>query len=61
LLNKLIGAKDYSRPNMLLRKNDFKNIFRNEFDDDVINAAYETEKGGIINKSPLERGVYLTS
>lgn len=44
LLNKLIGAKDYSRPNMLLRKNDFKNIFGNEFDDDVINAAYETEK-----------------
>ena len=61
LLNKLIGAKDYSRPNILLRKNDFKNIFGNEFDDDVINAAYETEKAGIINKSPLERGVYLTS
>jgi hypothetical protein len=28
---------------MLLRKNEFKNIFGNEFDDNVINAAYETE------------------
>lgn len=61
LLHKLIGAKDYNRANMLLKKSDFKNIFGNEFDDNVINAAYETEGAGIINKSPLERGVYLTS
>lgn len=60
LLNKLIGAKEYSRPRALLSENDFKDTFGKEFDSEVIDAAYKTSETGIINKSPLERAVHLT-
>ena len=51
-----------NRENMkALDKNSLKKIFGNEFSDDVLDAA-EIENGvGIINQSPLKRGVYLVN
>lgn len=60
LLNRLIFVNDKGELKRL-DKDSFKKIFGNEFSDYVLDAA-ETESGvGIINQSPLKRGIYLAS
>lgn len=59
LLNRIMSINDKDGFKTL-DKDSFKKIFGNEFSDDVLNAAEITDRTGIINKSPLERGVYLT-
>lgn len=60
LLNRLIFVNDKGELKRL-DKDSFKKIFGNEFSDDVLDAA-EIENGvGIINQSPLKRGIYLAS
>lgn len=60
VLGSLLGVNKYNNININLPKDDFKYIFNNEFDDNVIEAAFQENGLGIINKSPLERAVYLT-
>ena len=64
VLESLFGQNKYNSRNIRLPKidfkDDFKEIFNNEFDDNVIEAAFQQDGDGIINKSPLERAVYLT-
>ena len=59
LLNHIVNMNDKSGIKTL-NKNSFKRIFGNEFSDDVIDASQTYNDAGIINKSPLERAVYLT-
>lgn len=64
VLGSLFGQNKYNNRNISLPKidfkDDFKEIFNNEFNDNVIEAAFQQDGNGIINKSPLERAVYLT-
>lgn len=64
VLGSLFGQNKYNNRNISLPKidfkDDFKEIFKNEFNDNVIEAAFQQDGDGIINKSPLERAVYLT-
>lgn len=64
VLGSLFGENKYNARNIALPKidfkDDFKEIFKNEFNDNVIEAAFQQDGDGIINKSPLERAVYLT-
>ena len=64
VLGSLFGQNKYNNRNISLPKidfkDDFKEIFKNEFNDNVIEAAFQQDGNGIINKSPLERAVYLT-
>lgn len=64
VLGSLFGENKYNALNISLPKidfkDDFKEIFKNEFNDNVIEAAFQQDGDGIINKSPLERAVYLT-
>lgn len=64
ILGSLFGENKYNARNIALPKidfkDDFKEIFKNEFNDNVIEAAFQQDGDGIINKSPLERAVYLT-
>lgn len=64
VLGSLFGENKYNVQNVVLPKLDFKDnfkeIFNNEFNDNVIEAAFQQSGDGIINKSPLERAVYLT-
>ena len=63
VLGSLFGQNKYNNRNISLPKidfkDDFKEIFKNEFNDNVIEAAFQQDGNGIINKSPLERAVYL--
>ena len=63
VLGSLFGQNKYNNRNIGLPKidfkDDFKEIFKNEFNDNVIEAAFQQDGNGIINKSPLERAVYL--
>lgn len=63
VLGSLFGQNKYNNRNISLPKIDFKDnfkeIFNNEFNDNVIEAAFQQDGNGIINKSPLERAVYL--
>lgn len=63
VLGSLFGQNKYNNRNISLPKidfkDDFKEIFKNEFNDNVIEAAFQQDGDGIINKSPLERAVYL--
>lgn len=64
VLGSLFGENKYNARNIVLPKidfkDDFKEIFKNEFNDNVIEATFQQDGNGIINKSPLERAVYLT-
>lgn len=64
VLGSLFVENKYNARNIALPKidfkDDFKEIFKNEFNDNVIEAAFQQDGDGIINKSPLERAVYLT-
>lgn len=60
VLGSLFGVNKHNNININLPKDDFKYIFNNEFDNNVIEAAFQENGLGIINKSPLERAVYLT-
>ena len=60
VLGSLFGVNKHNNINVNLPKDDFKYIFNNEFDNNVIEAAFQENGLGIINKSPLERAVYLT-
>lgn len=60
VIGSLFGVNKHNNINIDLPKDDFKYIFNNEFDNNVIEAAFQENGLGIINKSPLERAVYLT-